>query len=222
MNYQLLTDLIQLVKEFDNSGATTTHPANIDGFKRWVYLHQPIDQRNTEPEWVGKESGRSAESVISTMLVHLNRYAKSYSKAAIQHSDFSTQEDFIYLINLQTFGPMSKMSLIKHNVHDKTSGMQVINRLVKNKWITQADSDQDKRSKVISITELGIETLNKQMDNIRLATKIVAGDLTHPEKMELIRLLTKLDNFHQEIFHRQLRTQELLKVVQEKYNLANN
>jgi hypothetical protein len=56
---------------------------------------------------------RTPESAISTLLVHLNRYAKTYSKSAIMDSEFSTQEDFIYLINLKAFGEMTKMALIK-------------------------------------------------------------------------------------------------------------
>jgi hypothetical protein len=60
-----------------------------------------------------KENGRSPESVISTLLVHMNRYAKTYSKSAIAGSGFNTQEEFIYLINLKAFGSMTKMELIK-------------------------------------------------------------------------------------------------------------
>jgi hypothetical protein len=33
----------------------------------------------------------------------MNRYAKAYSKSAIHGSEFSTQEDFVYLINLKAF-----------------------------------------------------------------------------------------------------------------------
>jgi hypothetical protein len=33
------------------------------------------------------------------------------------------------------------------------------------------------------------------MEKIRQATNIVAGNLTHTEKMELIRILNKLDRF---------------------------
>src|SRR5690606_39709334 len=66
-----------------------------------------------------KDKGRSAESVINTLIVHMNRYAKSYSKSAIYGSDFSTQEEFIFLINLKAFGAMSKMELIKKNIRSE-------------------------------------------------------------------------------------------------------
>lgn len=143
----------------------------------------------------------------------MNRYAKSYSKSAIFGSEFSTQEDFIYLINLKAFGEMTKMELIKRNVHEKPAGMQVINRLIAQGWVNQTDSDTDKRSKVLKISNKGMQILERQMDKIRKATEIVTGDLTHNEKMDLIRLLNKLNDFHQQIYDKNIDPEYLLNDV---------
>lgn len=209
MNYLLIKDVLDLVQEFEiETKNTNEFQASVEGFKSW------ISSTNThvivEPDWEGKENGRSAESVINTLIVHMNRYAKSYSKSAIVGSDFSTQEDFIYLINLKAFGEMSKMELIKKNVHEKPVGMQIINRLINNGWIEQRNSEVDKRSKVLKITPKGLETLANQMDKIRQATSVVTGNLSQKEKMELIRLLNKLDKFHQPIYDKNIETENLL------------
>ena len=158
MNYRLVKDVIDLVQEFESQNeGSTSYDTSVEGFKNWISTNN-----NTivnEPNWEGKENGRSAESVINTLIVHLNRYAKSYSKSAIVGSNFSTQEDFTYLINLKAFGEMSKMDLIKKNVHEKPVGMQIINRLINQGWIEQRNSKTDKRSKVISISETGLQAL---------------------------------------------------------------
>ena len=210
MNYGLIKDVLDLVQEFEIETNNNNHfETTVEGFKNWISTNN-----NTivnEPNWEGKENGRSAESVINTLIVHMNRYAKSYSKSAIVGSDFSTQEDFIYLINLKTFGEMSKMDLIKKNVHEKPVGMQIINRLINQGWIEQRNSKTDKRSKVISISETGLQALGNQMDKIRQATSIVTGNLSQNEKMELIRLLNKLDDFHQPIYDRNIDTDNLLR-----------
>lgn len=209
MNYGLIKDVLDLVQEFESQNeGSTSYDTSVEGFKNWISTNN-----NTivnEPNWEGKENGRSAESVINTLIVHMNRYAKSYSKSAIFGSDFSTQEDFIYLINLKAFGEMSKMDLIKKNVHEKPVGMQIINRLINQGWIEQRNSKTDKRSKVISITESGVDALENLMDKIRQATSIVTGNLSHNEKMELIRLLNKLDDFHQPIYDKNIDTDNLL------------
>ncbi|MEN2436652.1 MarR family transcriptional regulator [Weeksellaceae bacterium A-14] len=219
MNYNLLKEVINLLEEFEAEQKNFSKSENsIQDFKRWIVLKFNKETDPTEPDWEGKENGRSPESVISTLIVHMNRYAKSYSKSAIFGSDFSSQEDFIYLINLKAFGEMTKMDLIKKNVHEKPVGMQIINRLIAKGWIDQTDSETDKRSKVIKINAKGLGILEMQMDKIREATKIVTGDLTHSEKMELIRLLNKLNDFHQPIYNKNIDTERLLQEVMQNKN----
>lgn len=212
MNYLLIKETIELLKTFE-SEYFGQYPKDINGFKKWISDKFREDRLRIEPDWEGKKNGRSPESVISTLILHMNRYAKTYSKAAIAGSEFSTQEEFIYLITLKAFGAMSKMELIKKNIQEKPAGMQIINRLIKQGWVNQKNSNVDKRSKVIAITESGINALEKQMSKIRQATKIVVGNLTHNEQMELIRILSKLDNFHNPIFTKNIDSNKLLTEV---------
>ncbi len=211
MKYDILKNVVNLLEEFEaDNFSQSRYPNDIEGFKRWIVANYEGDLLNNEPNWEGKENGRSPESVINTLIVHMNRYAKSYSKSALFGSDFSTQEDFIYLITLKAFGKMTKMDLIKKNVHEKPAGMQIINRLIAQGWVDQTDSEIDKRSKVLKISNTGLKVLGNQMDKIRKATEIVTGDLTRSEKMELIRLLNKLNDFHKPIYDKNIEPQHLL------------
>jgi len=203
MNYNLIKDLLDSVEKFEKGNAMGP-AAHIEDFKRWIAVSYYSENVANEPDWEGKGNGRSAESVISTLIVHMNRYAKSYSKSAIFGSDFSSQDDFIFLINLKAFGEMTKMDLIKKNVQEKPVGMQIINRLIAKGWVDQKASETDKRSKVLKISSAGIQVLEDQMDKIRKATEIVTGDLTRHEKMELIRLLNKLNDFHKPIYDKNI------------------
>lgn len=224
MNFSLIKDVIGLVEDFDIENKHQVYSSDIEGFKKWI-IDGKINRDESvidEPIWEGKENGRSPESVISTLIVHLNRYAKTYSKSAIADSDFNTQEEFIYLINLKAFGEMTKMELIKKNIQDKSSGILIINRLIKQGWIEQSNSETDKRSKVLKITEKGRNALENQMEKIRNATHIVTGNLNHAEKMELIRILDKLDKFHQPIFSRSIDSQKLIETVCNEYSFGKN
>lgn len=222
MNYNLLRDTIDLLEKFEkDTQESERYSEDSAGFQQFI-----VDNYKgivpAEPDWEGKENGRNPESVINTLILQMNRFAKNYSRSAIHESDFSTQEDFIYLINLKVFGPMIKMELIKRNIHDKPFGMQIINRLIHQNWVGQVDSEDDKRSKVISITDEGMRVLENQMDKIRQASKIVTGDLTRPEKMELIRLLQKLEKFHQPIYDQNIDVADLLTSVAENYPMSTN
>lgn len=223
MSYTLIKDVIGLIEQFeDERSKEKTHTRDIESFKRWIAGQAESQVSTTEPNWEGKENGRSPESVINTLIVHMNRYARTYSKSVIHDSEFSTQEDFIYLINLKAFGRMTKMELIKKNVQEKPVGMQIINRLIRHGWVAQEDSETDKRSKIIQITEAGLTQLHRHMDRIRLATEIVTGTLTHQEKMELIRLLDKLDRFHKPIFLENIDSANLLACVSSGYLPPNS
>lgn len=222
MNYKMTKEVIDLLEQFEIENTDGHYSSDINGFKEWMCNNSSNENKQKEePYWEGKETGRTPESAISTLIVHLNRYAKTYSKSAISDSGFTTQEDFIYLINLKAFGKMTKMELIKKNIHDKPVGMLIITRLLKRGWIEQTESDIDKRNKFINISEKGKEALEKQMKKIREATEIVAGNLSYKEKMELIRILNKLDRFHYPIFSRNIDSKDLIKTVYEEYSFKN-
>lgn len=222
MNYNLLKETIDLIEQFEyECKKGNTYSEDSKGLRKYI-VDQFEAELLAEPDWEGKADGRNAESVISTLIVHMNRYAKTYCKSAIHDSAFSTQEEFIYLINLKVFGAMIKMELIKRNIHDKPLGMQIINRLIHQGWVEQKNSEKDKRSKVISITAEGLRVLEDQMHKIRQASQIVTGDLTHKEKMELIRLLQKLAHFHQSIYNQNIDVADLLNSVSENYPYSDN
>src|SRR5690606_17035671 len=164
MNYKLVKEIINLVEEFEEQMPSTSYNANVEGFKQWLQAGKSgLIAHPEEPYWEGKENGRSPESTINTLIVHMNRYAKTYSRSAISDSDFSTQEDFIYLITLKSFGAMGKMELSKRNIQNIPAGMKVIDRLREKSCIEQQTSETDRRSKITKTTDLGREALDRQM-----------------------------------------------------------
>lgn len=197
MHYDLIKDLVGLVKLYEEEAEH--HNPDIHSFGQWLneYLKKTGGQEIAEPDWEGKSKGRSADSVINTALVHLSRYAKIQAKAAIENTSFSTPDDFIYLINLMAFGSMTKTALIKLNVHEKSAGIQIVNRLISNELVEQTTINSDKRNRMIHITSKGTQLLNENMQNIRIATKNVTEPLSYEEKMQLIRILSKLEIFHE-------------------------
>lgn len=197
MYYELLAEVIDLIKVYEQESDPNHQNSYL--FGQWLVGHY---QKNghpsiVEPEWNGKAKGRSADSVINTSLVHLYKYARLHAKAAIANTPFSTPDEFIYLISLVSFGSMSKTALIRMNVSEKSAGMQIVNRLINHGLVEQSALDSDKRNRMIHITAKGTRLLNESMQNIKQASARVTEPLSHQEKMDLIRLLSKLENFHE-------------------------
>jgi DNA-binding MarR family transcriptional regulator len=197
MYYDLLSEMIGLMEVYEKESGHNSQDGHL--FADWLsaYYRQNDHPSSIEPDWKGKLNGRSADSVINTSLVHLYRYAMINAKAAIVNTSFVTPDDFIFLICLVSSGSMTKSALIKLNVHVKSSGMQIVNRLINNGWAEQQDADTDKRNKMIHITPKGTQLLNESMQNIKQASRDVTEPLSYTEKIDLIRLLTKLENFHE-------------------------
>ncbi|MNK40689.1 HTH-type transcriptional repressor NicR [compost metagenome] len=222
MDYEFLIELLGLARRFEDAGHRL-NTKSIGDFNNWVIENRDIKiDIQTDFDYPGKENGRTPQSVINTMLVQMVRYAKTYSKSAIDGSDFSTQDEFSYLITLRAFGAMSKIELVRKNVHDKPTGIQIINRLIKNGWVSQYVSQGDRRSRMVTITDKGLATLDKQMEKIRLASQIVTANLDLTEQMELIRLLSKLEAFHRPIYDMQLDSSILLSKAAEHLKKIQN
>lgn len=201
MYYGLIIKMVELVSLYEKE--CPEQAQDVYPFGQWLnaqYLNNGSPSVG-EPDWKGKSEGRSADSIINTSLVHLYRYAKLQAKAVIADTEFSTPDDFIYLITLTSFGSMTKTGLIRLNVHDKSAGMQIINRLISRGLVEQTEHTDDKRNRMIHISPRGTKLLNESMDKIRTATRNVTEPLTHLEKMDLIRLLSKLESFHEAKSH---------------------
>jgi len=132
--------------------------------------------------------------------VLLFRYAKGYIKKALKDSQIKTADEFSYLITLLANESMSKTELIQNQIMEKTSGTDIINRLLKQGLIEQFDDIVDKRSIRIKITQTGRMELLQIMPKMQLVSQIVTGNLTETEKNMLAYSLRKLELFHNDIF----------------------
>jgi len=130
----------------------------------------------------------------------MNRYAKSYLKKALINSNLQTPDEFSFLITLITYDSLSKSELITKQVMEKTSGSEVLRRLIKKGMITESVDKNDKRCIRVATTKYGRDELLKILPLMSSVTKIVAGNLNTDEINTLSYLLKKLDYFHNDIY----------------------
>jgi DNA-binding MarR family transcriptional regulator len=142
----------------------------------------------------------SIDNSISETLVFMYRYAKQYTKKALQHSALKTIDEFTYLATLLTFSSLPKIELINKSVQEKTTGMETIKRLLANKYIKQSANPNDARSQLLSLTKKGEKELYSVFGNMSMVSQVVTGNLTAMEKTQLAYLLKKLDVHHNDIF----------------------
>ena len=150
-------------------------------------------------DWL-RDEFRSTSIDISILIVLMYHYAKGYIKKALRDSFLQTPDEFSFLITLMTYDNLTKSELITKQVMEKTSGSEVIRRLIKRGLIIEYADEKDKRSIRVSITKTGREEILKILPVMGKVSEIVVGNLAAEEINTLSYLLKKLDHFHNDIY----------------------
>ena len=203
-SFQLISQLVNLVEEFEQKNKKSLSLENFSGFLNSRLADQGNYTANAEVRF-GKEQPEAQEMAyqldnnIARLFIFMSRYAKSYIKKVLLHTSLATAEDFTCLAILLTHSSLSKSELIQLNLIEKTSGTEIINRLLSNGLVIQWDDQEDKRSKQIAISEKGKELLYVVFSDMNHVSKIITGKLNLSEKITLQYLLQQLEDFHFEI-----------------------
>lgn len=193
MKYQLLESLLPYLDEFEKTNPKSTDPQQFA-----VWLARRSDEKPSyQPNDGPIAPGESTEVSIGKLLFFLTRYARGYARKALEGSQIGSIDEFTYLANLHAYGIMTKTDLIYRNRHEKPTGMDIIKRLLTLELIRQRDDPADRRSKLLEITEKGLQVLTGLYGRMGLISHLLAGSLTKSERVDLLQMLEKLENFHQ-------------------------
>lgn len=152
-----------------------------------------------QEKWI-EEEHVTQQSDIAVLIVLMNRYTKLYFKKALKSSIIQTVDEFSFLITLMTFESLTKTELITKQVMEKTSGTEVIKRLLAQELLMEFADPVDKRSVRVAITDKGRNEIINILPNMGLVSKVVIGNLNQSETNTLGYLLKKLDHFHNDIY----------------------
>jgi len=202
--FEFLKEIIDLLDKYEEEHGE--EKLEMLSFTLWLnrYLSQEDHKLNEEKIKVTDESSvlgfeYTMEAKISTLLTNLFKYAKHYTKFALEDTPLSTLDEFGFLASLGYTQNMTKTELSHHNLLEITSGNEIIKRLLKNGFIVEYDDPNDRRSKRVKITTLGLKVLQEAFIKMDKVSRIVAADLDTEEKIQLLNVLNKLDDFHREI-----------------------
>jgi DNA-binding MarR family transcriptional regulator len=208
-NYQLINQLVSLVEEFEQHKQEQT-PLSIEHFSGFLNAKLSGEKLSNnandirfgaqQPEAVAM--AYQLDNNIARLFIYMSRYAKTYIKKALQHTNLATAEDFTCLALLLTHNCLSKTALIQMSLLEKASGTEVLNRLLKNNFVHQWDDPNDKRGKRIAITEQGKLLLYDVFKDMNKVGGIITGKLSTSEKYTLQYLLQQLEDFHYDLYTR--------------------
>lgn len=216
----ILIQLVEYLNRYETEAESIGASVNFTdflGFLNGQCTASNIKAKELRGNYQGNDFADEAgsDTDISILIVLLFRYAKGYIKKALKDSIMNTADEFSFLITLMTFDSLSKSELIQKQVMEKTSGTEVINRLLKNELITQYNDENDKRSVRVRITPKGRMELVQILPQMQVVSQIVTGRLDENEKTTLAYMLRKLEHYHNDIFLNKKET-ELVELLQQQ------
>lgn len=148
--------VVELIKEWSEFEELSTDH-RLETFCRY-YLQK---QRPTP-----KKPGKAGERMMNGayLLKTIGRILSAYSlyfRSAVRYIGMPPAESFYYLNGLNHLGEVRKSDLINYMFAETTTGMEVINRLVKENKVDERTSPEDKRAKLIKITDSGLKALDE-------------------------------------------------------------
>jgi DNA-binding MarR family transcriptional regulator len=189
--------LIEAWENFQQAG----HGQDLRDFGAWLIKsskdasNQPIEleeyfSKNSMAYDFQIEGGEAA-----FLIWRLNKFLRHYVKPVLTEQGLASQDDFAILAQIDIFKTCSKKEAVETNIIEPTTGIEIIKRLIKQDLVKEEENPEDKRQKLVSLTEKGKAVL---MDIYIGFSKIqdVLVDMPSQERKDLIATLKSLDTFH--------------------------
>jgi DNA-binding MarR family transcriptional regulator len=211
MRYQLLKELIPYIEAFE--AEQKTEDSDMQSFIRWLIVQENLKKFSAEKDDLKKEQPSKIyqspsigpqgddRAQVTQLLALMYKYLKFYLKKGFEHSPFAGPDDFGFLATLMMEGSMHKNSLIEKNTLEFSSGMEVIRRLERNHLIKSTVDPEDRRAKLVEVTEEGVGVFMNILPTMNKIGTIATANLNEEERAQLLALLRKLNHFHNPIFH---------------------
>lgn len=195
MTTSFIIKLLQRVEKFEKSGSAKSN-LDVDDFRNWLNDEKYYSESPTKLFAENDKEVSFLENEICKQILLISRYARLAIRRGLQEFPELANEEFTYLYRVKDEPGLSKMMLIERNGHEKPTGMHIIKRLVEHNLVMEVDDPNDRRSKLIYLTEKGHRYFEQSVPAVDQISTFLSGDLSPKEKEILLKVLIKLNTFH--------------------------
>ena len=186
---RLLTELLDYIELFEQS-FPNDEELSMKSFLIFVQSMQEGAEASPTSTMRPANMGQQREVSIARHLSLLHRYSKGYIKRALFASEhLQSEEEYSYLASLFNGVPHSKTELNSLNAMEKTSGAEIIRRLVAKGFAEERPDERDRRSVLVSITPRGRAELMKVFPQLHTAAQLISAPLEERQQATLDFLL---------------------------------
>lgn len=180
--------IVQLIESW--SEFSEKYPdQDIEAFYR--YMNQASHKTAKKTEERAMQIGR-----LARVIGRLSSAYGLYHRAAMAGAGLPAQESFFFLNVLNQLGEVNKSELVNYLLVETTTGMEAINKLVKAGLVHEKKDPNDKRAKLIRISDKGLKKLKSSMPNAGRVNEIVFRDLDTEALLVCLQILEPVEKFH--------------------------
>lgn len=140
------------------------------------------------------------DTYLSKLIGRVFQIMELYSEIPLrQISEIKKLEDFYFLNSITHLGESRKTDIITYNFMELTSGIDVLNRLSKNKLIGERTDPNDRRVKLVKATPKGEKLLAKCYEGLMKVSDIMFWDMGQEDKKLCIQLLRNVEIKHSKL-----------------------
>lgn len=185
---RLLTELLDYIELFEQS-FPNDEEISMKSFLIFVQSMQEGTEASPTSA-VRPNMGQQREVSIARHLSLLHRYSKGYIKRALMASELlQSEEEYSYLASLMSGKSQTKTELNALNAMEKTSGAEIIRRLVAKGLAEERPDERDRRSVLVTITPQGRAELMKVFPQLHTAALLLSAPLQEQQQATLDFLL---------------------------------
>lgn len=192
---------LPLIIEWENY-LTISKKADITDFAFWLLAKGKVEEKNEEADlevYFDKNSEAhhyAYKSSDAAFLVwRLSKFIRYYTKPVLLENELASQDDFAILAHIDYRKSCSKKEAIDANMIDSTTGIEIIKRLVNQGLVSEKINQDDKRQKLVSLTENGRQKLYNIFIGFSKIPDVMA-ELNIEQRELLIQTLKNLDSYH--------------------------
>ncbi len=189
-SFEILTELLPFIEAYE----TSHEEGDLAGFLTFAQA-----QKDGTAKKKALENEQLLKNQLGFYLNMLFRFMKIYTKTALTETPLTTIDDFIFLADIFKEKSIRKTDLIKNNMVEIPSGIEIIKRLIKKELVSEHEDPEDKRAVRLTISDYGRGELFKIFSEMNKVGGILAGNLSSDELFELHHLLQKLALHHQKM-----------------------
>jgi len=179
-----------LVKEWAEFEAS--HPkAELEDFCRYFLISSK--NKNKPEGFLGGNVPPGIEQVLSKLMGRIMSMFVIYADSAIKPIGINGFVDFLYLNVIDNMKSPKKTEVIYANFNELSSGLLIIDRMIKNGLVTEQNDKQDKRSKRLSLTDKGLAMLHECYQVLTKLTQIFYKDMPDDDVRLCIHFLTPVE-----------------------------